>query len=81
MNDVATGIRSAETRTLVRDVVERVVLGRGEIQIISKAAAAPTSSGEADAPKVHTVPAPAPSLAPEGKFLLQAADQIPRHDA
>jgi site-specific DNA recombinase len=63
MNDVATGIWSAETRTLVRDAVARVVLGRGKVQIFRRVAAASTSAdeeGEADAPKVHTVPAPAP---------------------
>ena len=72
MNDVATGIWSAETRTLVRDAVERVVLGRSEIQIIRKVAATSTSSGEegeADAPKVHTVPAPAPQPRDRKKII------------
>ena len=48
MNDVSAGIWSAETRTLVRDAVERVVLGKGEIQIIRKVAAASTSSSEVE---------------------------------
>ena len=55
MNDVATGIWSDKTRTLVRDAVERVVLSRGEVQIFRRVAAASPSSveaGEGDAPTV-----------------------------
>jgi site-specific DNA recombinase len=63
MNDVATGIWSDETRILVRDAVERVVLSRGEVQIFRRVAAASPPSveaGEGDAPTIHTVPAPIP---------------------
>ena len=72
MNDVATGIWSAETRTLVRDAVERIVLGRGEVQIIRKVAAASSSSVEAevgDAPTIHTVPAPIPQPRARKKII------------
>ena len=62
MNDVGSGIWSTETRTLVRDTVERVVVGRGEIQIVCKDAATAPSSGEpaedGDSSRVHVVNIP-----------------------
>lgn len=64
LTDGAAGIWSAETRTLVRDTVERVLVHHCEVHIIRKMAATSPSSGEpgedGDAPKIHTVPLPAP---------------------
>src|SRR5207248_730683 len=54
---------SAETRTLVRDTVERVVIRSGQVQIMRKPAAASAtaaSEDEGDVPQVHTAPLPAP---------------------
>ena len=72
MNDVAAGIWSAETRTLVRAAVERVVLSKAEVQIFRKVAAASSASVEGDeggAPTVHTVPAPAPQPRARKKII------------
>ena len=56
--DFTSGIWSAETRTLVREVVARIVVHHGEIQIIRKMAAPSTSSDvpgeDGDGPKIHT---------------------------
>jgi site-specific DNA recombinase len=60
MNDLTSGIWSPETRSLVRDAVERVVLGHGEVQIIRKSTASDESGEHGDAPKVHTVRVPPP---------------------
>jgi site-specific DNA recombinase len=74
MNDVASGIWSTETRTLVRDAVERVVLGHSEVQIIRKVAATSPSSDEpgedGDTPKVHTVRVPAPRLRARKEIIV-----------
>ena len=72
MNDVAAGIWCAETRTLVRDAVERVVLGKGKVQIFRRFAAASQSSveaGEGEAPTIHTVPAPIPQPRARRKII------------
>jgi len=62
--DFTSGIWSAETRTLVREVVARIVVHHGEIQIIRKMAAPSTSSDvpgeDGDGPKIHTASLPAP---------------------
>jgi DNA invertase Pin-like site-specific DNA recombinase len=53
---------STETRTLVRDTVARVVVLRGQMQIIRKPAAssaAAAPSGEDDTPQIHAAPLPA----------------------
>jgi len=64
MSELASGVWSTETQRLVRDAIERIVLGNGEIQIIRKIAPVPRSSGEpdphGDAPEIHKVPIPAP---------------------
>jgi hypothetical protein len=72
MNDVATGIWSAETRTIVRGAVERVVLGKGKVQIFRRVAAALPSgveAGEGDTPPVHIVPAPTPQPRARKKII------------
>jgi hypothetical protein len=72
MNDVATGIWSEKTRTLVRDAVEQVVLGKGEVKIFRRAAAVSSSSveaGDGDAPTIHTVPAPSPQPRARTKII------------
>jgi len=52
---------SPETRTVVRDTVERVVVQGGQLQIIRKPASATAARDEDDtAPPVHVVPLPAP---------------------
>jgi site-specific DNA recombinase len=54
---------STETRTLVRDTVERVVVQSGEIQIVRKPAGASATAArdeDGDAPQVHVAPLPAP---------------------
>jgi site-specific DNA recombinase len=54
---------STETRTLVRDTVQRVVVQSGELQIIRKppaTSATATPDDDGDAPKVHVAPLPAP---------------------
>jgi site-specific DNA recombinase len=58
-----SGSWNAEIRAGVRDTVERVVVQRGELQIVRKpaapsAAAAPDEDG--DPPQVHVAPLPAP---------------------
>jgi DNA invertase Pin-like site-specific DNA recombinase len=73
LNDVASGSWSigtrsgswtSETRKLVQDAIERVIVGRSEVQVIRKITTGSPSSGEAyedgDMPKIHTVPLPAP---------------------
>jgi site-specific DNA recombinase len=53
---------SAETRTLVRDTVERVVIQCGQVQIIRKPAATfanATPNDDGDVPNVHVAPLPA----------------------
>jgi site-specific DNA recombinase len=53
---------SAETRTLVRDTVERVVIQCGQVQIIRKPAATSATAGpddEGDVSQVHAAPLPA----------------------
>src|SRR6266516_3051698 len=54
---------SAETRTLVRDTVERVVIRCGQVEIIRKLAATSATAApddEGDVPQVHAAPLPAP---------------------
>jgi site-specific DNA recombinase len=70
MNEVATGIWSAETRTLVRGAVERVVLGNGRVRIVRRAApASPSSIETSDAPTIYTVPAPTPQPRARKKII------------
>jgi site-specific DNA recombinase len=62
--DCISGTWSAETRTLVREAVARVVVLQGEIQIIRTMSAPSTSSDvageESDGPTIHTASLPAP---------------------
>src|SRR6266849_2272049 len=64
LTDGASGVWSAEVRTLLRDAIERVVVHRDEVHIIRKIAAVSPSFGESgeagDPPKVYTAPLPAP---------------------
>jgi hypothetical protein len=64
LSDVASGRWSTETRTLVRDNIERVVVDHGEVQMIRKVGTiCPWSSevGEdGGTPKTYTAPLPAP---------------------
>ncbi len=56
----ASGTSIAATRTLVRDNVERIVVRRGEIEIVWKATRTSSASGETgdgcDTPKVYERP-------------------------
>jgi len=62
--DVASGSWSTETRTLVRDNIERVVVDHGEVQITWKLAKTSPSSSEVGedggTSKTYTAPLPAP---------------------
>jgi site-specific DNA recombinase len=64
LSDVASGSWSTETRTLVRDNIERVVVDHGEVQIIRKVGTTCPSSSEmgedGGTPKTYTAPLPAP---------------------
>ena len=46
LSEAASGSWSAATRTLVRDNIERIVVGRGEIEIVWKATRTSSASGE-----------------------------------
>jgi site-specific DNA recombinase len=62
IGDVTSGAWSTETRMLVQDTVERVVVGQGQVQIVLKIAS--QSSGQPDedigGPQILTVGLPAP---------------------
>jgi site-specific DNA recombinase len=60
MEDIASGSWSTATRTLVREIVERVIVGRTEVQIIRKVDASAVSNEDVDAPQIYTAPFPAP---------------------
>jgi len=64
LSDVASGKWSSETRTLVRDNIEQVVVDHGEVQITWKLAKTSPSSSEVGedggTPKAYTAPLPAP---------------------
>jgi site-specific DNA recombinase len=63
LSDVASGSWSAETRMLVRDNVERVVVDHSEIHVIRKGATTSSFTSEVvedGNTKVHTAPLPAP---------------------
>ena len=64
LSEAASGTWSAATRTLVRDNIERVVVDRREVQLISKFTTRTSTSDEAchegdtasDTPKVYRAP-------------------------
>ena len=64
LSETGSGTWSAATRTLVRDNIERIVVGRDEIEIVWKATRTSSASGETgdgcDTPKVYRAPLPAP---------------------
>ncbi len=74
LSDVASGKWSTETRTLVRDNIERVVVDHGEVQIIRKVGTTCPSSGEVGedggAPKAYTAPLPAPRPRARKEIIL-----------
>jgi hypothetical protein len=73
---------SAETRTLVRDTVERVVIQCGQVQITRKpaetsATAAPDE--DSDTPQVHAVPLPGPRPRARKEIIVPGGrDSTPR---
>jgi hypothetical protein len=73
---------SAETRTLVRDAVERVVIQSGQVQIIRKPAktsSIPASDEDNDPPQVHIEPLPAPRPRARKEILIPGGrDFLPR---
>jgi site-specific DNA recombinase len=77
----ASGTWSAATRTLVRDNIERIVVGRGEIEIVWKPTRTSSASGETDdgceAPNVYRAPLPAPQLRAR-KEIVVPGEPTPR---
>ncbi|HEX9321606.1 MAG TPA: recombinase family protein [Xanthobacteraceae bacterium] len=73
---------SAETRTLVRDTVERVVIQRGQVQISRKlAATAATDTPDEDGgvPQFHVAPLPAPRPRARKEIIIPGGrDSSPR---
>ncbi|MFL5047567.1 MAG: recombinase family protein [Xanthobacteraceae bacterium] len=73
---------STETRTLVRDTVERVVIQRGQVQIIRKPAATSATAAvddEGDVPKVHAAALPAPRPRARKEIIVPGGrDSSPR---
>jgi site-specific DNA recombinase len=74
LSEAASGSWSAATRTLVRDNIERIVVGRGEIEIVWKATRTSSASGETgdgcDTPNVYRAPLPAPQLRPRKETVV-----------
>jgi hypothetical protein len=66
LSEAASGTSSAAARMLVQDNIERIVVGRGEIEIVWKATRTSSASGETgdgcDTPKGYRAPLPAPQL-------------------
>ena len=64
LRDLGSGSWATETRTLVRDTLERVIVDRNQIQIIHKINTTPESSGAAsedgETPKIYIALLPAP---------------------
>ncbi len=81
LSEAASGSWSAATRTLVRDNIERIVVGRGEIEIVWKATRISSASGETgegcDTPKVYRAPLPAPQLRAR-KEIVVPGEPTPR---
>jgi DNA invertase Pin-like site-specific DNA recombinase len=81
LSEAASGSWSAATRTLVRDNIERIVVGRGEIEIVWKATKISSASGETgdgcDTPKVYRAPLPAPQLRAR-KEIVVPGEPTPR---
>ena len=74
---------SAETRTLVRDTVERVVIQSGQVQITRRPAATSAAGDppdeDGDPRQVHVEPLPAPRPRAR-KEIIVPVDEIPHHD-
>jgi site-specific DNA recombinase len=81
LSEAASGSWSAATRTLVRDNIERIGVGRGEIEIVWKAARTSSASGETgdgcDTPKVYRASLPAPQLRAR-KEIVVPGEPTPR---
>jgi site-specific DNA recombinase len=73
---------SAETRTLVRDTVELVVVQRDQVQIVRKPAATSATGapdGEGDVPQVYAAPLPAPRPRARKEIIVPGGrDSTPR---
>ena len=89
LNDVASGSWTwsgnwtSETRKLVQDTIERVIVGRSEVQVIRKITTGSPSWGEAcedsNMPKIHTVPLPAPRPRARKEILVpDGGERAPR---
>jgi site-specific DNA recombinase len=80
LSEAASGTWSAATRTLVRDNIERIVVGRGEIEIW-KATRTSSASGETgdgcETPNVYRAPLPAPQLRAR-KEIVVPGEPTPR---
>ena len=74
---------SAETRTLVRDTVERAVIQSGQVQITRRPAATSAAGDppdeDGDPRQVHVEPLPAPRPRAR-KEIIVPGGQIPHHD-
>jgi hypothetical protein len=81
MNDVGSGMWSIEVRTLVRETIERIVVGRGEIQIVRKDAVTALSADEStehgDSPRVHVVSIPSPQPRARKEILVPGGQDGP----
>jgi hypothetical protein len=81
VSEAASGTWSAATRTIVRDSIDRVVVGHGEVQIIRKVGTTRPSSSEVDedcdTPKIYT--APLPGTRPRArKEIIVPGGRMPR---
>jgi DNA invertase Pin-like site-specific DNA recombinase len=81
LSEVSSGTWSVETRTLVRETLERVILGNNKVQIIQKKPAASSESGEDEAPpKIFTVPLRGPRARAHKEIIIPGGrDRAPRH--
>ncbi len=73
---------STETRILVRDTVERVVIQCGQVQILRKPAATSTTAtpdDDGDAPQIHVAPLPVPRPRARKEIIVPGGrDSSPR---
>jgi site-specific DNA recombinase len=74
LSEAASGTTSAAARMLVQDNIERIVVGRGEIEIVWKATRTSSASGETsdgcDTPKVYRAPLPAAQLRARKEIVI-----------
>jgi hypothetical protein len=75
-----SGSWSAEIRAMVRDTVERVIIQGGELQIVSKPAAASMTAAphdDGDAPQVHVAPLPDPRPRARKEIIVPGGHDSP----